>query len=93
MLTQITLEKRDNYQYGESYTMRFDFNGEQTAIKINEQGYNALRERCEEITSHGQFEQDEKCILLLVEPVVTEIDNRDHDAFMDNLPDDESNTR
>jgi hypothetical protein len=67
MLTQITLEKRDHYQYGESFTMRFDFNGDQTVVKIDEYGYNALKNNCEadNIIKHGQFDQDEVCYLLV----------------------------
>lgn len=69
MLTQITLEKKDHYQYGESFTLRFDFNGEQSTISINEMGFNSLRPHFGEPAKFGQFKQDEVYTLLIPQPV------------------------
>ena len=65
MLTTAILSKRDNYNYGESFKIKFDFEGRVYEVSISEGAYKAIKEECGNPILSGQFEQDVDYILPL----------------------------
>jgi len=63
MKVELTIVKRDLYQYGEAYKAIISggVGGVQLTIDITERDYKELRNYCDTIETNGQFNQNEEC--------------------------------